>query len=261
MSLLKKLSISMKIGVIKRYGVCLFSFQIVDRMRRQSSSASCQLCSHRRRDKTVSSRRRCVLGITYLLIQSLTRLFTALTISDKRGGNGRGEKRGSDGGKWGELEQGRRWAKAGALQVRLRQYWLILFNNQRLDKLRWFWPHHGLRTVEFKFSRILCHEWHNERLCRCSPGGVRKQRLLGNRRTVLLLGNKRHSARTEEPWTTVRRIHHRQRRRTCQLPRDVIVTSRWMTSSWHVLAVEGHVSYEEIVKLLRDEIGIRYAGK
>jgi len=179
----------------------------------------------------------------------------------KRGGNGRGEKRGSDGGKWGELEQGRRWAKAGALQVRLRQYWLILFNNQRLDKLRWFWPHHGLRTVEFKFSRILCHEWHNERLCRCSPGGVRKQRLLGNRRTVLLLGNKRHSARTEEPWTTVRRIHHRQRRRTCQLPRDVIVTSRWMTSSWHVLAVEGHVSYEEIVKLLRDEIGIRYAGK
>jgi len=36
-SLLKKLSISIKIGVIKRYGVCLVSFQIyVDRIRRQS---------------------------------------------------------------------------------------------------------------------------------------------------------------------------------------------------------------------------------
>jgi len=29
-SLLKKLSISIKIGVIKRYGVCFVSFQIVD---------------------------------------------------------------------------------------------------------------------------------------------------------------------------------------------------------------------------------------
>jgi len=66
-SLLKKLSISIKIGVIKRYGVWLASFQIVDRIHRQSSWASCELCSHRqrRRDKTVSSRRRrrCVLGI------------------------------------------------------------------------------------------------------------------------------------------------------------------------------------------------------
>jgi len=36
-SLLKKLPISIKIGVIKRYGVCLVSFQIVGRIRRQSS--------------------------------------------------------------------------------------------------------------------------------------------------------------------------------------------------------------------------------
>ena len=36
-SLLKKLSISIKIGVIKRYRVCLASFQILDRIRRQSS--------------------------------------------------------------------------------------------------------------------------------------------------------------------------------------------------------------------------------
>jgi len=34
-SLLKKLSISIKIGVIKGYGVYLVSFQIVDRIRRQ----------------------------------------------------------------------------------------------------------------------------------------------------------------------------------------------------------------------------------
>jgi len=63
----KKLSTSIKIHVVKRYGVCLVSFQIVDRIRRQSSCASSELCSHRRRrrDKTVSSRRRrrCVLGI------------------------------------------------------------------------------------------------------------------------------------------------------------------------------------------------------
>jgi len=70
-SLFKKLSIFIKIGVIKRYGVCLVSFKIVDRIRLQSSSASCELCSHRRRrgDKTVSSRRRrrrrCVLGLSY----------------------------------------------------------------------------------------------------------------------------------------------------------------------------------------------------
>ena len=66
-SLLKKLSIPIKTHLVKRYGVCLVSFQIVDRIRRQSSWASCELCSHRRRrhDKTVSSRRRrrCVLGI------------------------------------------------------------------------------------------------------------------------------------------------------------------------------------------------------
>jgi len=68
-SLLKKLSIFIKSGVIKRYGVCLVSFKIVDRIRRQSSSASCELLSHRRRrrDKTVSSRRRCVLGSSYWL--------------------------------------------------------------------------------------------------------------------------------------------------------------------------------------------------
>ena len=48
MSLLKKLSIFIKIGVIKRYGVCLVSFKIVDRICRQSSWASCELCSHRR---------------------------------------------------------------------------------------------------------------------------------------------------------------------------------------------------------------------
>jgi len=36
-SLLKKLSIFIKIGVIKRHGVCLVSFKIVDRIRRQSS--------------------------------------------------------------------------------------------------------------------------------------------------------------------------------------------------------------------------------
>ena len=39
-SLLKKLSIFIKIGVIKRYGICLASFQSVDRIRRQSSWAS-----------------------------------------------------------------------------------------------------------------------------------------------------------------------------------------------------------------------------
>jgi len=64
---LKKLSISIKTGVIKHYGVCLVSFQIVDQIRPQSSWASCELCSHRRRrrDKTVPScrRTRCVLGI------------------------------------------------------------------------------------------------------------------------------------------------------------------------------------------------------
>ena len=51
-SLLKKLSISIKIGVIKRYGVCFVSFQIVDRIRRQSSWASFELCSRRRHGTT-----------------------------------------------------------------------------------------------------------------------------------------------------------------------------------------------------------------
>ena len=59
----------------------MFSFKIVDPIRRQSSWASCELCSHRRRrrrrrrrrqrDATVSSRRRrrrCVLGLTMLLL-------------------------------------------------------------------------------------------------------------------------------------------------------------------------------------------------
>jgi len=35
-SLLKKLSMSIKIVVIKHYGVCLVSLQIVDRIRQQS---------------------------------------------------------------------------------------------------------------------------------------------------------------------------------------------------------------------------------
>jgi len=62
-SLLKKLSIFIKIGVIKRYGVCLVSFKIVDRIRRGSRRelvANCVHSSHRRRDS--SRRRRCVLG-------------------------------------------------------------------------------------------------------------------------------------------------------------------------------------------------------
>ena len=43
----------------------LFSFQIVDRIRRQSSWASCELCSHRRcpRDSTRQLRRVCVGGV------------------------------------------------------------------------------------------------------------------------------------------------------------------------------------------------------
>ena len=63
MSLLKKLSIFIK-NWCNQTLWSLVSFKIVDRIRRQSSSASCELCSHRRRrrDKTVSSRRRCVLG-------------------------------------------------------------------------------------------------------------------------------------------------------------------------------------------------------
>jgi len=102
-SLLKKLSIFIKIGVIKRYGVCMVSFKIVDQIRRQSSSASCELCSqlhtadadatkqfrrvgsavctHRtpptRRNSTVSSRRRCVLGLKDTIISLLSHLHQA----------------------------------------------------------------------------------------------------------------------------------------------------------------------------------------
>ena len=62
-SLLKKLSIFIKIGVIKRYGVCLVSFKLVDRIRRQSSWIV--FTPPTRRNSTVSSRRRrrCVLGL------------------------------------------------------------------------------------------------------------------------------------------------------------------------------------------------------
>ena len=66
-SLLKKLSIFIKIGVIKRYRVCLMSFKIVDRIRRQSSSASCELCTHRRRDETRQFRRVGVGGVYWAL--------------------------------------------------------------------------------------------------------------------------------------------------------------------------------------------------
>jgi len=48
--IVEKVSISIKIQVvINRYGVCLISFQIVHWTRRQSSWASCEFCSHRRR--------------------------------------------------------------------------------------------------------------------------------------------------------------------------------------------------------------------
>ena len=63
-SLLKKFSISIKIVVIKSYGVCLVSFQIVDRIRRQSSWTSVHTADA---TKTVSSHRWCVLGITGVL--------------------------------------------------------------------------------------------------------------------------------------------------------------------------------------------------
>ena len=67
-SLLKKLSISIKIGVIKRYGVCLISFKLSTESVGSRRELVANSCSHRRRrrDKTVSSRRRrrCVLGIT-----------------------------------------------------------------------------------------------------------------------------------------------------------------------------------------------------
>jgi len=91
-SLLKKLSIFIKIGVIKRYKVCLVSFKIVDRIRRQSPWASCEfmytpptttwrrvgatsaVCTHRQhttqstqRNSTVLSHRRCVLGFSVVV--------------------------------------------------------------------------------------------------------------------------------------------------------------------------------------------------
>ena len=61
-SLLKKLSLSIKISVIKRYGVCLVSFKIVNRIRpqssrivftpptptRQNSFVASAVCTHRR---------------------------------------------------------------------------------------------------------------------------------------------------------------------------------------------------------------------
>jgi len=45
-SLLKKLSIFIKIGVIKRYGVRLVSFQIVDQIRRQCRRELVANCVH-----------------------------------------------------------------------------------------------------------------------------------------------------------------------------------------------------------------------
>ena len=47
----------------------IFSFKIVDRIRRQSSWASCEFCSHRRRQlnswvESRRQRRRCVLGLS-----------------------------------------------------------------------------------------------------------------------------------------------------------------------------------------------------
>ena len=91
-SLFKKLSIFIKIGVIKRYGVCLVSFKIVNRIRKQSSrivftpptptrqnsfvasAVSSAYTPSTRRDSTVSSRRRrrCVLGLIWAVYVSRT---------------------------------------------------------------------------------------------------------------------------------------------------------------------------------------------
>jgi len=60
-SLLNKLSISIKIHVVKPLW-SLVSFQIVDRILRQSSWDSCELCSHRRRRRDSSRRLRRVGG-------------------------------------------------------------------------------------------------------------------------------------------------------------------------------------------------------
>ena len=81
-SLFKKLSIFTKIGVIKRYGVCLVSFKIVDRIRRQSSRivftppmptrqnsfVASAVCTHRRRDKTRQFRLIGVGGVYWALL-------------------------------------------------------------------------------------------------------------------------------------------------------------------------------------------------
>jgi len=74
-SSLKKLSISIKIGVIKRYGDCLVSFQIVDRIHQQSSwVANCvHTATPTRHNSTVASRRRrrCVMCIGHKTSQVL----------------------------------------------------------------------------------------------------------------------------------------------------------------------------------------------
>ena len=59
-SLLKKLSIFITIGVIKRYGVCLV---IVDRIRRQSSWASCELFTPSTQNSFVSSASEVCIGL------------------------------------------------------------------------------------------------------------------------------------------------------------------------------------------------------
>jgi len=67
-SLLKMLSISIEIGVIKSLWSLFDQFpNVVDRIRRQSSWASCKLCSHRRRDATRQFRR---VGGVYWALQT-----------------------------------------------------------------------------------------------------------------------------------------------------------------------------------------------
>ena len=73
-SLLKKLSISIKIGVFKRHGVCLASFQIVDRIRRQSSTRRELVanCAHTAdADATKQFRRVGVGGVYWALANSV----------------------------------------------------------------------------------------------------------------------------------------------------------------------------------------------
>jgi len=59
----------------------MFSFQMVDRIRRQSSWASCELCSHRRRrrDAIRQLRRRYVLGFMNELCTAMVRSRKTLT--------------------------------------------------------------------------------------------------------------------------------------------------------------------------------------